>query len=75
MNSLSRHDPRSDLAIDVVGSAIALAIVWGAFSMLFGSPATLSLNETAAPAATSASFDIYDSVMTQDQDWLMLASR
>ncbi|CAN5579126.1 hypothetical protein BH10BDE1_BH10BDE1_33850 [soil metagenome] len=75
MNSQIRHDPRSDLAIDVVGSAIALAIVWGALSMLFGTPATLSFNETVAPAAMTASFDLYDSVMTQDEDWLMLASR
>jgi hypothetical protein len=75
MNFQIRHDPRPALAVDVLGSAIALAIVWGAVAMLFGEPLPLRTSDQVAPVEMSASFDIYDSVMTQDEDWEMLASR
>jgi hypothetical protein len=64
MSSQFRHEPRSGLTIDILGSAIVLAVVWAILTMLF-----------AGPAHISSSADIYDSVMAEDQDWQMLANR
>lgn len=75
MNSRFRHDPRPDLAFDLLGSAIVLAIVWGTFTMLFAEPSRWTAAEIFAPLEMSVSFDLYDSVMTEDEDWQMLASR
>ncbi len=66
------HNLLSGLALDLIGSAIALAVVWGLMTTLFEIP-SIHDQLRATPPVKMAYNDLYDSVMTEDSDWQMLA--
>lgn len=74
MKTQFRLNPLTGFATDLLGSAIALTLVWGAFKMLFPEATRLEATE-AVSVERKVSAELYDSVMTEDQDWVMLASR